>query len=42
MTYYGPNEDERSIVLERYSLVGDLLCGVAYGMLLFYIIFHAN
>lgn len=31
MTSYRPNEDERSIKLERYSLAGDLLCGVAYG-----------
>lgn len=32
MTSYEPNEDERSLVLERYSLAGDLLCGVAYGI----------
>lgn len=31
MGQYGPNESEQDIILERYSLVGDLLCGIAYG-----------
>lgn len=32
-TSYGPDEDEKTIVTERYFLAGDLLAGVGYGML---------
>ncbi|EIM89910.1 uncharacterized protein STEHIDRAFT_92491 [Stereum hirsutum FP-91666 SS1] len=31
-TSYGPDEDEKTIVTERYFLAGDLLAGVGYGM----------
>lgn len=32
-TSYGPDEDEKTIVTERYFLAGDLLAGVGYGTL---------
>ncbi|KAH9934059.1 uncharacterized protein BXZ73DRAFT_89690 [Epithele typhae] len=30
--YYGPDEDENTINLERFFLAGDLVCGVGYGI----------
>lgn len=29
--YYGPNEDEATINLERFFLAGDFVAGVGYG-----------
>lgn len=36
-TSYGPDEDERTIVTERYFLAGDLLAGVGYGVSMIYL-----
>ncbi|CAL1705416.1 unnamed protein product [Somion occarium] len=30
--YYGPNEDENTILLERNFLAGDIVCGTGYGI----------
>ncbi len=31
--YYGPNEDEATILLERYLVAADFVCGVGFGTL---------
>ncbi|KAJ3712334.1 hypothetical protein DFJ43DRAFT_77685 [Lentinula guzmanii] len=31
-TYYGPNESQSTIQLERFFLAGDVACGVGYGI----------
>lgn len=34
MTYYGPDEPYETILLERYFMAGDLICGLGLGMFL--------
>ena len=31
MTYYGPDEDAATILLERTFVAGDFICGLGYG-----------
>lgn len=34
MTYYGPDESNEEILLERYFVAGDVICGTGYGGLI--------